>query len=288
MHKPLSVSSVNVKMSMSSSPTGKQSEYNIFPAHDALSVEKILNEHLKQPGIMVFFDVDDTLIRPAATLFSSPKGSDFIDHLKSHRHLHPQLNQRLSQWRVTRKIMLTDKEWPRVFKNLRDKNSVFYGLTQMETGPMGAISRIEEWRHHELADQNLVFTSQYKDKKDVCLIPWDKSAERNYNAASYFYQGIFFTGSSSKGAVVHKILQDNAWIRHIIFIDDRSHHLEDVQAVCQNHHLLFTGIQFRAPSSSSIPIEYRDAVMEAQKKAFLCGQWLEDQEALAILGRDIF
>lgn len=266
----------------------KQSNHIILPAYDASSVEKILGNHLQQPGVMLFFDVDDTLIRPAATLFSSPQGSEFIDQLKSHRHLLPQFGHQLSHWRMTRKIRLTDRDWLRVFGNLRDQHAVYYGLTQMETGAMGSIPRVEEWRYRELASQDLLFTPQYQDKRDLCLIPWHKTAERHTNASAYFYEGIFFTGSFSKGDIVRKILQDNTWVRHIIFIDDRTHHLEDVQKVCHEYCLLFTGIHFCAPFASTIPSQYHDAVIEAQKKAFLSGQWLEDHEALALLGRDIF
>jgi hypothetical protein len=92
-------------------------------------------EHLTnnlQPGDWFIVDVDDTLIAPQATMFRPESPScGFIDYLKNLPH--ENLTEILSTWRLKRKAMLVEQEWPEILNSLIKQGVTVLALTQVNS-----------------------------------------------------------------------------------------------------------------------------------------------------------
>ncbi len=229
-------------------------------------------------GAVVFVDVDDTLITPKSKVFHWESPSRFlIDDLKKDRDKIPHFETILSHWRLQREIMVVSPDWPKLINTLKQKNSV-YGLTKMETGPLGAIPSLEHWRYEELTHKGISFTPSFKGKansilKDGPLAPYPAT----------FYNGIFITGSYTKGDVVDIVI-DSHPPAQVVLIDDREEHVRDVGKACARHGTPFLGILFKG--MELIPGRPDPKVADFQKDhLFTQGEWLEDEQAEALCGR---
>lgn len=224
-----------------------------------------LLEHIKfiPKNSLVLFDIDDTLIIPVSKTFTS-KHKTIIDRIKKNKDLFHNYEEIISTWRLKRCIRLTDQLWPQVLGKLKKDFSV-YALTKMDIGKVGYIPAIEKWRYKELVAFGLVFTNQEKNILN--------------REGTSFYRGIIFTGKKSKSEALN-IHIDLKKYTHIVMIDDRSEHLEDIQKYCQSKNVPFTGYLFQ-----TMDVEIDDRIPEIQYK-FLTEklQWLEDEEALKMLG----
>lgn len=241
------------------------------------------------PQDIIFLDVDDTLQTVKAQMFAvakdqnSSEGSRFIDQMKKDRANIPHFEDRISQWRLSRKVQLVDPQWPALIQAWKERGASVYGLTQMDTGRSGVMERIEDWRYKELHGLGVLFTPDYEGVKDKVLFQnQNKPSQAGLVTPAVFYHGIFMTGAFSKGEIVKVVLEQKKPAR-VILVDDRESHIRDVEKVCKDHQVPFTGILFRGTECIKRPkIEDQllKKIIDYQKKAFLEGQWIEDEEAL--------
>ena len=239
-------------------------------ASSALEVENLIKDNLSD-NLVLFLDIDDTLIRPAARAFTSV-GKNFIDYIKGNKNIYDNYEKIISTWRLNRQILLVDKNWPKIINNL--KNSVkIYGLSKMDTGNFGLINSMQEWRYNELLKLGIEFSLSSE------LEAYDNKA---LAGESVFYGGIFSTGFSSKSATINSYLQLlNPNI--IILVDDRLENLIDVHDFCENNNIKFIGILFKAIQFNNLSkqeLEILDLQMEYLIKNEI---WLEDAEIVKIL-----
>lgn len=237
---------------------------DIYEVQDALSI--------LQEGAVIFMDVDDTLITPKSKMFHWASPHRFlIDDLKKDREKIPNFEAILSHWRLQRETMLVSEEWPKLMHLLKQKYSV-YALTKMETGPIGAISSMEQWRYDELTHKGISFTPSFEGTfksvlRDNLLTPYPIT----------FFHGIFITGSYTKGDVLDIFLETQTPAQ-IVLIDDREEHLDDVKEACARHGIPFLGIFFKG--MELIPGLPDPKVADFQKEHLLAhAVWLEDDTA---------
>lgn len=220
-----------------------------------------LLSHLEQlpENTLILFDIDDTLITPVSKTFSSPY-KNMIDKIKSSKNTYTNYEEIISTWRLNRKIKLTDTMWPDIINVLKKRFHV-YALTKMDTGKIGHIQSTEQWRYNELASLGLFFTTN--------------SSEIKRHDGSTFYKGIIFTGKRTKSEALKNHISRSVY-HHIVMIDDRTEHLDDIKQYCKKNNIPFTGIQFVIPQIEVHPdipkIQY-DFLTQKNK-------WLEDEEAL--------
>jgi hypothetical protein len=114
-----------------------------------------------QADAVIFIDVDDTLITPLSKIFRAKSSYRFlIDDLKKNRENFPNFEMILSHWRLQRKTILVSPQWPELMNVLKKTHPV-YALTKMETGAIGDIPSMENWRYEELKDKGIFFTSSF-------------------------------------------------------------------------------------------------------------------------------
>jgi len=239
-------------------------------AKTAVDVQKHL-ENLPCETV-VFVDVDDTIITPVSKTFHSAPYNKLIDEIKKNKERYPNFQEIVSNWRLQRKVMLLDDEWPRVLESLKEKFPV-YGLTKMDAGTFGSIPSMEEWRYSELKSLGIQFSENtvFQEKNDA------EKAEKGPS----FFKGIFITGACSKGDTLERHVISLKG-RTIVMIDDRKEHLEDIARFCERYNLQFIGILFCGLENFQ---EKQDPhVFELQKKTLLeQSAWLEDEDAEAKL-----
>lgn len=252
------------------SPPALNGDECVITAYTVSEVKDALSNLPKRA--VIFIDVDDTLITPQSKVFRST--SPFrviIDQIKKQRDRIPNVEMILSHWRLQRKIRLVSDEWPAFIHTLK-KHYLVYGLTKLETGRVGAIPSMEQWRYDELKRQGITFTPSCLGVSEGILVD---DAFNPYPAT--FSNGIFITGSFNKGDVIAAFLKAGR-PPQIVLIDDRPEYLKDVIEECNRHSLTFLGILFKGVELISGTPDPK--VAEFQKQHLLeKAEWIEDEEA---------
>jgi hypothetical protein len=243
-----------------------------------------------EAGDIVFVDIDDTIHTIDAYLFqTSPTtplspGTQIIEEIKQNRlESFPAF---ISRWRLSRRIQLVNQHWPELIAQAKQRGVLIYGITQMDTGFCGVMSRVEEWRYNELCKLNIHFTPHYEQMDDVVLSPERSDPLSNIPASpAVFYKGIFFTGSiaTDKKTILEIVMQHHL-AKRVVLIDDRMQQIQAAQSLSMN--CAFTGIVFRGVDRvirPAISPELYDKVTHLQKQYLYNEQWLENDEALLIL-----
>jgi len=259
---------------VSSSTLAHNREGEIIVVHTIQQLQDTLAT--LQEGAVIFIDVDDTLITPKSKVFHWASPYRFlIDDLKKNRDKIPNFEEILSHWRLQRETMLVSEEWPKLMNTLKEKYPV-YALTKMETGSIGAIPSMEQWRYDELTHKGISFTPFFKEAF--------KSILRNDLFNPYpitFFHGIFITGSYTKGDVLDIFLETQTPTQ-VVLIDDREEHLRDVKEACARHGIPFLGIFFKG--MDLIPGLPDPKVAAFQKEHLLThAEWWEDEKAESMI-----
>jgi hypothetical protein len=190
--------------------------------------------------------------------------------IKQNKDNYANYQEIVSNWRLQRKVMLLDKQWPTILNQLKEKFAV-YGLTKLDTGKFGNISSMEEWRYEELKGLGIEFSENSE-------IPSSTSQGSN---GAVFFKGIFITGELSKSqtlGVYWNIVKGHI----VVMIDDRIEHLKDIQKFCEEHSISFIGILFEG--LENFREQQGSAVFNLQKEYLIQhAQWLEDEEAMQML-----
>lgn len=225
-----------------------------------------------QEGAVIFIDVDDTLITPQSSVFRSTSPfRTLIDQIKKQRDRIPNVELILSHWRLQRKTILVSDQWPD-FINILKKSHPVYALTKLETGRVGAIPSMEQWRYEELKEKGITFTLLCPGISEGTLV---EDPSKPYPAT--FYKGIFITGSFNKSDVIAAFLKTQRPTQ-IVLIDDRPEYLQDAIEECNRQSLSFLGILFKG--EQLIGGEPDPKVAEFQKQQLMDhAQWIEDDQA---------
>lgn len=226
-----------------------------------------------QEGDLLLVDVDDTLITPVSQVFHDRgRPLHFIDELKAEKDSLENLPEILGTWRLSRAIQLVNTSWPAILQTLRDRGVIVLGLTQMETGPCGPISSLEEWRSKELKNLGFPFTERIDG---TASFPLKETAA----GKAVFYNGLMMTGPFSKGEVLEIFLTyTKLKPQFIVFFDDKRFHVEDVEKVAIKYQSTYLGVHFREVEKLLSSPDPR--VVNLQKETLLKEKkWLEDEKA---------
>ncbi len=228
----------------------------------AKTANEVLNHLDKLPqSSIIFFDIDDTIITPASKTFRVKPYNQLIDDIKKNKEQYTNYHEIVSNWRLQRKIMLLDENWPIVINQLKTRFPI-YALTKMDSGKFGNIESIEQWRYNELKSLKIEFS---ENKHIVSNIG--------------FLHGIFYTSTLSKSQTLAQYLP-LLDATTIVLVDDRLEHLEDVEKFCDSHNIKFIGILFKG--LETLTDKPDPAIAEFQKQHLIKNaQWLEDDEAQA-------
>jgi hypothetical protein len=242
-------------------------------------------KHLKDLSekSIIFFDIDDTLIKPASRTFNGLPYNQLIHNIKANMDHMANAPKIISQWRLQRKTVLMDPDWPMVIEALK-KNHLVYGLTKMEVGCFGDIDSMEQWRYQELRFLGLEFSDLVPDgfsqdlKDSGSGILWPFFSHNQQGPT--FHKGIFMTGKYSKGQTIEFFF--DVLPLSIVLIDDQESHLKDFAQLCYKRSLKFQGVLFKGLEQW---ISWDNSLVPDLQKKYLMEQliWLEDVQAQEIL-----
>ena len=255
---------------MDSKASHSEIKHHFETVSTAKAVQAKIMTHLKNlsadgKNVLILLDVDDVLIVPESLTFHSSPYNKLIDELKAQKDRYPDFEGILSRWRLQRKAMLVDQDWPKVIEELKQSYSV-YGLTKVHTGHFGHIESMETWRYEELSSLGLEFTAHP-----------DRSVSEQNNQP-VFYHGIMMTGAASKEETLAHFADSLGDIDTIIFVDDRQKNLAEIESYCQKNGISFLGVHF--DGLRLLPGQQREEIYAIQKETLFKEQkWLSDSEA---------
>lgn len=248
--------------------------FEISPISDFFKATEVLDCLKDFPKTtVVFIDVDDTLITPVSKSFRVGANRNPIDEIKANKKEYTNYDEIISNWRLKRRVMLLDKEWPRVISQLKKRFTV-YALTKMDTGRFGNIHSMEEWRYKELKSLGIEF-SENSIKSSVATASGDPS----------FYRGILMTGHLTKGEALDfykkaLLIKNYEKVTNLVMIDDRMEQLMSVDSFCAAESIGFMGIHFKGLEKLSSEEQADPKILALQKESLINQvQWLEDDEA---------
>lgn len=238
--------------------------FNIQECTSVHTLKDLINS--LQPRDYFVVDVDDTLITPQAMMFRDRSPFyGFLDNIK--KHAPKNLPEILSTWRLSRKAILVEAQWPSILKDLNTKGITVLALTQFNTGKCGKIDSTEKWRAEELAKMRLNF-SPFAMEKIETIIAHDDPAT--------LFQGILFTGSHSKADVLKVFINKNHQPSKIVFLDDRLHQVENIFGFCKNANISYHGYHYLG--ASQLPYHPELDLGHIQTQMILNQEWAEDDQ----------
>lgn len=219
-----------------------------------------------ESGDWLIVDIDDTVIAPSAMMFRTQSPHcKLIDKLKTL----PDSDITVSIWRLNRKVMLVEKEWPAIINALQKRGVIVIALTQMHTGSFGKIPSMERWRTQELKALGITFSAFAINDVEI-LIAGEKPAT--------LYQGILFTGSHTKVATFVSFINKYGKPSKLVFIDDRIEHVKSLEKLCTEMNILFEGYHYQAVNHLPYNSE-KDFGTIQTKNLQNDSIWLEDEDA---------
>lgn len=216
--------------------------------------------------MLVILDIDDTLLIPVQTL-----GTDvwFMERLKTHKCQDPTtaLDKTLAEWEAIRHlthVKIVEEGTEETVADLQKRNIPVMGLT---TQGLALATRTQV----QLRTLNIDLTKTAPAKEDFYFI--------NQHGVLY-RDGILFTSGTPKGPALLKFLSlANLKPTHILFINDKLSHLQDVEASLVAANIPFTGLRY---SFSDTRVKsYRPELAEYQRTHSTFNHILYDQEAEA-------
>lgn len=241
-----------------------------YTAKSAANVFEIIQKCNPETTI-VLTDIDDTLVTPQARAFRRPPYNKMIDKIKARKAEYSNFDAIISNWRLQRKLMLIDPVWPAFLEKLKSSFKV-YGLTKMDTGPLGSIPSVEAWRFDELCTLGITFTT-IPNLSEHTVRPTEPN----------FYKGILFTGAAEKDETLETYWDHlSVGTLTIVMIDDRMEHLEKIQRFCDKKGLACICIHYTGLFELvDVPVP---EIAEFQEKMLIeTGQWFEDSDAAELL-----
>ncbi len=225
---------------------------------------------------LVIFDVDEVLISPADAILT-----------------HSARNYRSGMWSSvfynnelfgiilnTVDYTLIDPYVIKLMSKLRDKGIPFIALTAANTGKIGPVESLVEWRIAQLAKLGITFDFFYQKHHS-----FNHLVGINKNPPIY-KNGILFCGDlnqnrNCKGYLLQDFFRLVGWEPdHVVFIDDFYNHLLSVQDAIALKNITYQGYHF----TGTYAPQFDPEVVELQVNTILNEKiWLTDEEAREIL-----
>lgn len=254
---------------------------DILIAKDFETLSLYVKQHADQ-RTLVLFDVDGVLLEPTdAFNMEHPLRQAHKKDIRKH-HKKPAIERIFVDFFNKWQVRLVHAKMPELIQHLKDEGIAASALTAWWTGAFGGIERMEEYRLRDLKSVGISFDGLSPFTQDMLLPPHPMTQPHH----PMLFSGMILTDRSDKGASLERALEQ---IQHpfkkIIFIDDHTEYLEQVQQFCMGKNLDFVGIHYQ--ESSKKPLPDLDPTREALRFKILQEEeyWLTDDELSDYLAR---
>jgi hypothetical protein len=218
---------------------------------------------------LVILDIDDTLLVPTQMLGCDPWFIHRLNMYQQKGNYSFALDKALAEWEAVRhitKIKIVEEGTEEIIKELQNNNVMVMGLT---TQGLALASRT----NHQLRSLGIELDKTAPSKEDHYFI----------NGHGVLYRrGILFTAGSPKGKALLKLLESlSLQPKHIVFVNDKETHLQDVEESLKAKKMPFTGLRY-AFSDESVK-NFRQDIAEIQWTHSTFSHILSDEEAELLL-----
>lgn len=241
--------------------------------HGEIIEIKSFNEitpHIQQETLVIV-DIDDTLLVPVQTLGTDVWFLSRIDHhfqIKKDKLL--ALDKALAEWEAIRhmtNVKVVEAGADELIHDLQNNQRVMMGLTTQGLA---------------LATRTIVqLKSLSIDLSKTAPSLHDHYFMNGKNGVLY-RNGILFTSGTSKGEALIKLLDRiNYHPKHIVFVDDKKSHLQDVEKSVELRGMSFIGLRYGF--SDQRIANYSAEIAEIQWKYSTFDHLLSDEEAALLM-----
>ncbi len=251
---------------------------NIKKLETILDLEQFLTHDADKT--LLLFDVGDVLLVPEGALLQG-EVKKMREQLRA-EHLSPLGDERhkhlWSQILINEKRQLVEAHTPKIIKDLQEKGVKIMALTALQTGQLGAIESMEDWRLAHLARHGIHFTPVAQNQEHFVL---DELYQDGFSPV--YKKGALFTYKQSKGQVLTAFLNRINWMpQHIVFVDDKRANIEDVAEASDKLAIPFTGAHYQVAKNLAKRLDKQLADFRF-KHLVEHGIWLDEDEALALM-----
>ncbi len=186
------------------------------------------------PDTLILLDIDDTLLVPEQML-----GCDewfqtrFQKYQESEMDSSDALETALSEWEAVRhvtKMKIVEPGTEELVRDLQQKNYIVMGLTTQ--GLALATRTSQQLRANQI---DLKKTAPFKEDHYISLD----------GHGALYRNGILFTAGGKKGEALFQLLEKNNFFpKRIVFINDKTTHLADVEETAERHNVEFVGLRY--------------------------------------------
>jgi orotate phosphoribosyltransferase len=187
-----------------------------------------------QPDTLVLLDIDDTLMIPVQTLGTDAWFMSLLnDHINRGMEYSLALDKSLAHWEAVRHIThmkIVEEGTDRIIHEMQKNHIVVMGLT---TQGLALATRTVV----QLNSLSMDLSKTAPSSKDNYFM--------NGKQGVLYRKGILFTAGTAKGEALVKFLDSiNYRPKHIVFINDKKTHLQDVEKDVQLRNITFTGLRY--------------------------------------------
>jgi hypothetical protein len=239
-----------------------------------LSAEIVQIKHIEecknhvQPGMLLVFDVDNTLMETAQLLGS--------DQWFSYR-IQENINRGLADQEA---LAITLAEWVAIQNNTQVKPA--------EPSTAGFIQSLQNngWAVMGLTTRGIELSTRTREQLQSIGIDFAKASPakqdigfKNIPGAVY-RKGVLFSTGTSKGSLLFQFFKETGYLpKKILFVDDKEKYLRDVERCCNERGIPFIGLRYGFLDEKVKNL--RPELAAVQLKRFGC--LISDEEAEAQL-----
>ena len=226
-----------------------------------------LYEHLT-PGMLVVFDIDNTLIEPVQELGSNQWFEKRISEYQSYGYnSHDALQKALKEWTAIQSITLVKLVEPGIDGIVQDLQEKEYTVMGLTTRGLSMSTRTVE----QLETVNVDLSKTAPTQEEIFFMN---------KRGVLFRGGTLFTAASHKGEALRKLLDAAGYQpTSVMFINDKYSHLVPVEEYCSQYGIPFVGIRYGYTDEKVK--NFRKQIAEVQFYHF--GHILSDEAAERIL-----
>jgi hypothetical protein len=244
-----------------------------------VTLQPIIDAITQSPeDTLVVMDVDDVLIKAndqILQLAHKPALDKIIANLAQTYSLN-RIQELISIVMLQYQTSLIDPKIKDVFRLLHAKNIKFIALTAADTGKLGQIDNMEDWRIQTLNDLEFDFSGSFPEIQPIIFK--DLPSTRNSMSFATYKKGILFSSDIPKGKVLKAFLTEiKGQFKHIIFVDDLRKNLDSVESFCQDASLTYQGFEYTA-NALSLPLNEKRVKFQIDT-LINKNKWLSDIEA---------
>jgi len=224
---------------------------------------------------LVIFDVDETLIQPEDVYLINENSQEAKKFKTKVLAQHPEIKD----WNALFSIILLEAKRPLLepyivdnIQELKNRNIPVIALTAMNTGPLGTIPMLEDWRYNQL--KSVGFEGSFEN------LIFPVSIAQGHPA---FYKGILAADLQPKGPVLGAFLDYMKWKpKNIIMFDDSKQYLLTVLEECKKRGITFQGYQYKRAYTKAWDenlVQFQANYLIEHKK------WLNDEQAKILMDK---